>query len=596
MKPTFTKKVAPILAVTLLLGSIWVSPALAEENSIANTLTSLSQLKMSELPKDPAERLGGVDRYETAAQIAEAGWADNSSDYAVLSAGMDENLVDALTAAPLAHLRKAPILLTEGDTLNSYTEKELKRLGVKTVYVTSGSGVIKSSVLDTLENGLGLKVVPLGGQDRFETSLNIAKELGSFDQVIVSTAYNNADALSVAAIAASQGIPIFLSEADQLPQSVKEYLKTKQIKQSYVLGGEGALSSVVEQALTNPKRLGGSDRFGTNVKIIEAFAGVIQGKKLYLASGNDNNLVDALAGSSLASQTSSAIFLIDNQTLPAGTRDFIKTNFFPIVPADLVALGGKPVVPDQVLEDMSSMALYAQDGAMVGSAQANLPEILNDNGVVTGNNVTVNGLSTPYNLYIEGNNVTLKNVTVQGGIIINPGAQGEIRMDNVKAKSILVLSGGPDGIQIANSEIATLIVESTSQVGVTVTTGTTIENTVASAQATLDASGGSFGKVVISKLAQTEPNIELQGTFDDQGVAVVEGVVTNTSPNRIPVLYVVSLNPEQKVELKGNYDQIVVVTPSNVTFNEGSAIKMIANKDANLTVDSSIVLEGITRQ
>jgi putative cell wall-binding protein len=594
MKPTVIKKVASILAIPFLLGTIRTSPVLADENSLANSFKELSELKFSELSKDPAERLGGADRYETAAKIAQKGWTDNSSDYAILSAGMDENLVDALTAAPLAHLKKAPILLTEGDTLNPYTEKELQRLGVKTVYVTSGSGVIRQPVLDKLKNEMNIEVVPLGGHDRFETALNIAKTIGSFNKVIVSTAYSNADALSVAAIAASQGIPIVLSDAAQLPQSVADYLKTQSIEQSYVLGGEGALSSAVEQSLPNPTRLGGVDRFATNIKIIKAFSSVLQGEKAYLASGNDANLVDALAGSSLAAQSSSAIILIDNQKLPAGTRDFFKMNFLGIVPADLVALGGESIVPDQVIKDLTSVVNYDQDGATVGSGQANQPENVNDNVVVSGKNVTVNGLTTPYNIYVEGNYATLKNVTA-GALTLNPGAQGELRLDNVKA-DILVLSGAPDGIQIANSKIGMLMVASTTQAGVTVTEGTTIEHTLASSTATLDASSGSFGQVVITKLTDIEPNIELQGTFDDQGVFLTEGVANNTSPNRIPILYVVTKTPEQTVEIKGDYDQIVVATPATVIFKEGSAIKMFANKDADLTAVSAPIQEGIIRK
>lgn len=74
-------------------------------------------------------RLSGVDRYETAAKIAQEGWR-GTSEYAVLSAGMNENLVDALAAAPLAKLRNAPILLTQGDALNRYAETELEANGL----------------------------------------------------------------------------------------------------------------------------------------------------------------------------------------------------------------------------------------------------------------------------------------------------------------------------------------------------------------------------------------------------------------------------------------------------------------------------------
>lgn len=208
---------------------------------------------------DTVPRIAGIDRYQTAAKIVQQGWADGSSEYAVLSAGMDENLVDALTAAPLASHVGAPILLTEGDRLNSNAKAELERLGVTTVYVTSGTGVIKPSVVTELKE-MELEVISLGGLTRFETAINIAKEIGGFNQVIVSTAWSNADALSVAALAANQGIPILLSDVDKLPSEVVSYLSpiASQLEGSYVLGGVGALSDTVKNALPNPTRLGES--------------------------------------------------------------------------------------------------------------------------------------------------------------------------------------------------------------------------------------------------------------------------------------------------------------------------------------------------
>lgn len=613
MRKSFKKMVAPFVATALFWGTFWTTPILAEENPVTDSLKQLSEIKISDLSKDPAQRLGGVDRYETAVKISQAGWANDSSDFAILSAGMDDNLVDSLTAAPLAHYKEAPILLTEGNVLNPFTEQELQRLGVKTVYVTSGTGVITQAVLDKLKE-MDIQVVSLGGRDRFETSLNIAKELGTFNKVIVSTAYNNADALSVASIAASQGIPIILCDVAQIPQTVKEYLNTKQIEESYVLGGEGALSATVEQNLPNPKRLGGTDRFETNVKIIEAFNSVLGNEKAYLASGNDRNLVDALAGSSLAAKTSSMIILTDNQALPIGTRDFVKKNMFPIVPSDLVVLGGASVVPEQVINDMTSMIVYDQNEVIVGTGEANQPQNVNDNVAIVCSGEThpelingypvadkyalVKGLSTPYNVYVEGTKIILSNITVQDGgtLILNPGAQGQLRLENVVADHILVLSGEPDGIDIIDSKIGTLLVGgvNTNPVGVTALGTTSIEQTIASSVVNLDSSGGDFGKIFIAQLGDVEPKVQLQGDFYEE-VVVTAGVVTRTGLNRLlPTLYVVST---QKVELKGNYNDIIVTTPTPLIFEEGSAMRLIANKDADLSgVTTPAIVGGITRQ
>lgn len=91
--------------------------------------------KVSAAAYSKSERIYGKDRYETAVKISQKGW-DMGTDCVILSSG--EGYADALCAAPLANINDAPILLTRKNTLDSNTLKELKRLGVKKVYIEIG--------------------------------------------------------------------------------------------------------------------------------------------------------------------------------------------------------------------------------------------------------------------------------------------------------------------------------------------------------------------------------------------------------------------------------------------------------------------------
>ena len=70
---------------------------------------------------------------------------------AVVAPATGYNMVDALAAAPLAAALNAPVLLTDGDQLSAEAKAEITRLGVKTVYVTSGLAVIKAGVIADLQ-------------------------------------------------------------------------------------------------------------------------------------------------------------------------------------------------------------------------------------------------------------------------------------------------------------------------------------------------------------------------------------------------------------------------------------------------------------
>lgn len=125
-----------------------------------------------EAAETTTKRFNGQNRYETAAKVCEEGWSEES-DWAIVVNG--DNFVDALSVAPLAKKQNAPILLTNSKVLNVYTSMQLNRLKVKNVYVIGGKGVISQNVEDGIK-AKGIKVTRLGGKDRYDTALQIAKK------------------------------------------------------------------------------------------------------------------------------------------------------------------------------------------------------------------------------------------------------------------------------------------------------------------------------------------------------------------------------------------------------------------------------------
>ena len=308
---------------------------------------------LSSFSATAVSRLGGGDRYETAAIIAGRGWP-GTSDAVVLASGMTSNLVDALAAGPLSAKLEAPLILTDGgNQLNAWAKEELQRLRPSKAFIISGAAVIRPSVLVELK-GMGITPIELGGYDRYETSVNIAKEMINqgvqVSQVVVVAGWATpADALSIAAIAATQGIPILETTRDALPPSVKSFLDSLSgITDSYVIGGTAVVEDTVQAQLPGTAhRYAGLTRYDTNIEVLKGFKDVLKNEKTYVANGE--TLVDALAGVPLAAQSSSAILLSD-QTLPTTSSDYALLN----VPTEVIALGGQAVVPQSILEQVMS--------------------------------------------------------------------------------------------------------------------------------------------------------------------------------------------------------------------------------------------------
>ncbi|NFP92631.1 cell wall-binding repeat-containing protein [Clostridium sporogenes] len=293
--------------------------------------------------KPNSHRLAGKDRYKTSIAIAKEGW--QSSNYAILATG--GNFPDALSAAPLAKKYNAPILLTQQQNLNDDVKSELERLSVKNVFIIGSSGVISNDIEKEL-NSMNIKTERIYGKDRYETSIEVAKKVGTNNGIIVATGENFPDALSIAPIAYKKSIPIILTQKNELPKNVKKFLNLNIYDKSYIVGSDGVISNSVYNSLKNPKRLYGADRYKTNIAIINEFKNELSLDKLYVATGR--NYPDALTGSVLAGKTNSPILLVEGDTVNSSTLLFVKNNYSNI--NNVITLGSEGVVNDVVVKSV----------------------------------------------------------------------------------------------------------------------------------------------------------------------------------------------------------------------------------------------------
>jgi spore germination protein YaaH/putative cell wall-binding protein len=253
-------------------------------------------------------RLAGTSRYETAIKVSQEGWEQAGA--VVLARGDD--FPDALAGAVLANSSQAsgPLLLTETGTLTDGVLSEIKRLQAKKVYILGGTGAVSSTVENTLK-GQNLTVERLDGVDRFETATKIAlKGIPSSTEAFIASGNSFADALSISSYAASQGIPLLLTDTGSVPEVTLKTLKTLGVQKITLIGGEGVILPSVKTQLEAQKytveRLSGLDRYATNLKVLNTLT--YNAKSIYVATGED--FPDALAGAVLAAKQNNPIVLV----------------------------------------------------------------------------------------------------------------------------------------------------------------------------------------------------------------------------------------------------------------------------------------------
>ncbi|NMA58209.1 cell wall-binding repeat-containing protein [Clostridium cochlearium] len=272
-----------------------------------------------EAAETTTKRFNGQNRYETAAKVCEEGWSEES-DWAIVVNG--DNFVDALSVAPLAKKQNAPILLTNSKVLNVYTSMQLNRLKVKNVYVIGGKGVISQNVEDGIK-AKGIKVTRLGGKDRYDTALQIAKKLGRPKQIAVINSTSFYDGVSIAPIAALKEMAIIPVGKNDMPNSIEKFLRSnRRAEQIYVIGGQDQISNKVFNKIPNAIRVGSGDVYKRNIDIINAFQNELDFGNVYVASSRD--FADALSASALACKSASPIVLAGSN-LSNTTKNFMRS-------------------------------------------------------------------------------------------------------------------------------------------------------------------------------------------------------------------------------------------------------------------------------
>ncbi|MHB1405625.1 MAG: cell wall-binding repeat-containing protein [Desulfitobacteriaceae bacterium] len=265
------------------------------------------------------KRFAGSDRIDTAVSQALTGWPQGASSVVLARA---DDFPDALAGVPLAAELDAPVLLTSSGILDKRVANALQTLSPQKVYLLGGEGALSPKISSQLETmGWGQdRQVRLTGTDRYGTAAAISKALKlPARSVVLTTGENFPDALSIAAIAGREKMPVLLVGKSELPQATIEALQKLSPTTIYLIGGESVVSEKVstlaQESLRLPLgsmiRLGGADRYETMAKVAEFFK--VETNKLTFATGED--YPDALSGAAFSVHQNSSLILIPRISL-----------------------------------------------------------------------------------------------------------------------------------------------------------------------------------------------------------------------------------------------------------------------------------------
>ncbi|QQK07838.1 cell wall-binding repeat-containing protein [Miniphocaeibacter halophilus] len=287
-----------------------------DESPQLRSLSSTSKLSSDFYVK----RYSGNDRYATAVEISKSKFS--TAENIILVNGDSVN--EILSAASLAKQKNAPILLTKADTLNNYSEAEINRLKAKNIFIVGSEKEIGKGIETKLQNN-GKVVTRLTGSNIYKTAISVAKQLSSFNTVIVSSSSSYSDSLSAAALSASKGYPILYVENSSIPNDTLNYIKSSNCS-VILVGGPATISNSVQDKLKaeskSVTRVHGANRYGTSINLAKNYFSSTS--IINLATGN--TFADSLSGASVAGLNNSPVVLVEGNSVSADLKGYITSS------------------------------------------------------------------------------------------------------------------------------------------------------------------------------------------------------------------------------------------------------------------------------
>ena len=310
-------------------------------------------------PRATTTRLGGSDRVATGIAVSRDGWLDGSNGAIIASS---QSFPDALVAGPLAAAADYPLLINPTAKLDPRVLAELKRLMPGTsrrVYIVGGTGVVSSTVQDTLTAN-GFAVSRLSGTDRFRTSVRVAQELDkgyqylegtlTRDSVFLADGMNFPDALAAGPAAATFFAPVLLSNGPTTPDVVRSYVNGRTtIRAVHAIGGMAA-TAVGTFGQRTGERIVGADRYATSAQVAQRwFPGATR-----VGYANGTTFPDAVTGGALMSAHREPLLLVGATAVPAPVN--LVSRAFRTATDDATVFGGSAVVSEGVRTQVGSNA------------------------------------------------------------------------------------------------------------------------------------------------------------------------------------------------------------------------------------------------
>lgn len=187
-------------------------------------------------------RIGGADRYETAALLATDRFRDGVGTVYVVTG---QNFPDGVAAGAVAGQNNAALVLVPGSGLPQSVITAVKAMKPERIVVVGGTAAVNAATLTALRE-FAPQVDRIGGVNRYDIAAQLTAGAASGRPVILVTGHNFPDALVSATLARRNGASVLMVATGVAPEVTRGRVETLEPAGLIFIGGPRAVTPTVE--------------------------------------------------------------------------------------------------------------------------------------------------------------------------------------------------------------------------------------------------------------------------------------------------------------------------------------------------------------
>ncbi|WP_102348303.1 S-layer homology domain-containing protein [Bacillus sp. Marseille-P3661] len=254
------------------------------------------------------------------------------------------------------------------------------------------------------------------------------------------------------------------------------------------------------------------------------------------------------------------------------------------------------VADDILSDDVTTITVDVTDGKATTTISFDITvtnEFMNITGNYDGNNETI---TVPVNVLATA---VVSNMEVLGDLIIDPGDDGEVTLDNVTAQNIIVRSGSMSSVILNNTSVSgNLKVENDDDVRIEFGAGTVVNKTTVNTTANLEVNPAAVGanapiiseiEIAPSNVSTTNDSVTLAGDFGNSKVKVTKAAKVTAATEDAQGNPVTSKINSLEVNIPEGGDNTVELTGekfAETKVNISSGAKLTGTKVDKVTVSA----------